>query len=408
MAETETPPAAPSPSAPEKPRGSLTVVGTGLRALSHMTLEAVSHIRDADRVFFSVPDGVTARQIRDINPEAVDLTQYYGEDKRRKQTYVQMSEVILREVRAGSTVTAVFYGHPGFFVFPARRILSIARKEGYRAVMLPGISSLDCLMADLRVDPSVNGCQILEATDLLLRNRPIVTSGHVIILQVGSVGDSAFSFTAGFRHAKRAVLFERLIEAYGEEHRSVLYLAATYPGLDGQAVVRPLGAYRDPKVLASVPPAGTLYIPAKDMLPTDMAMAETLGMSALVGPDAPVPAGPDRYGPFEEQAIAALEHYRPSPTWRPRTASKALQRVMTLLAGTPSVAAVYRKDPARLVDLHPDLTPAERKALLSRRAGPLNAVTAPPPPEGAPPTADEAGNGNGGDDGDDPSKGETA
>lgn len=190
--------------------GRLTVVGCGIRAVAHFTQEAIGHIRTADAVFYSVPDGITAACIRELSPTAVNLSTHYGDGKPRGITYVQMAEVLLREVRAGKTVVAVFYGHPGYFVAPARRALAIARKEGYPAALLPGISSTDCLFADLRIDPSQGGCQILEATDFLLRNRPLMSSGHVVLLQVGSVGDATFSY-GGFKHAKRGVLFERLI-----------------------------------------------------------------------------------------------------------------------------------------------------------------------------------------------------
>jgi len=67
--------------------------------------------------------------------------------------------------------------------------------------MLPGISAEDCLFADLGIDPSFMGCQTVEATDLLLRNRPLITSGHVLIWQVGVVGDPGFNFK-GFKYTK--------------------------------------------------------------------------------------------------------------------------------------------------------------------------------------------------------------
>ena len=58
--------------------------------------------------------------------------------------------------------------------------------------MLPAISAGDCLFADLGVDPSYPGSQSLEATDLLLRNCTILSDAHVIVLQVGCVGDLGF------------------------------------------------------------------------------------------------------------------------------------------------------------------------------------------------------------------------
>ena len=109
-----------------------------------------------------------------------------------------MSEVLLREVRKGFYVVGIFYGHPGVFVNPSHRAISIARAEGHDAAMYAGVSAEDCLYAEIGVDPSRPGSQTVEATDLLLRNRPLLTDSHVIIFQVGCVGLMGFNFK-GFK-----------------------------------------------------------------------------------------------------------------------------------------------------------------------------------------------------------------
>lgn len=65
---------------------------------------------------------------------------------------------MLQEVRLGKKVVGVFYGHPGVFVSPSHRAISIARFEGYEAKMLPAVSAEDSLYADLGIDPSRPGC----------------------------------------------------------------------------------------------------------------------------------------------------------------------------------------------------------------------------------------------------------
>src|SRR5580698_7802074 len=142
-------------------RGSLVIVGTGITAISQMTLEAIGYIQRADIVFYHVTNGAAATHIRKLNPRAVDLYEYYGEGKKRRITYIEMAELMLREVRRGLTVVGVFHGHPGYFVSPARRSLAIASLEGHETIALPGVSAPDCMFSDLRVDPGVFGCQIL-------------------------------------------------------------------------------------------------------------------------------------------------------------------------------------------------------------------------------------------------------
>ena len=101
---------------------------------------------------------------------------------------------MLTHVRRGQNVVGVFYGHPGVFVSPSHRSIEIARKEGFTAKMLPGISAEDCLFADLGIDPAIPGCVTYEATDMLVRNKPLVPSSHLIVYQVGCVGITDFNF----------------------------------------------------------------------------------------------------------------------------------------------------------------------------------------------------------------------
>jgi len=53
-----------------------------------------------------------------------------------------MVERTVTFVRWGLNVCAVFYGHPGVFADPAHNAIRLARREGFRALMLPGISAL--------------------------------------------------------------------------------------------------------------------------------------------------------------------------------------------------------------------------------------------------------------------------
>ena len=52
------------------------------------------------------------------------------------------------------------------------------------------MSALDTLCADLGVDPAHPGLQTHEATDALVRQRALDTSLHVILWQVGVIGES--------------------------------------------------------------------------------------------------------------------------------------------------------------------------------------------------------------------------
>jgi precorrin-3B methylase len=206
-------------------RGSLVVVGTGIQA-GHLTVDARTAITTADRVLYCVADIQTEWLLHTLNPRAESLRGFYADDKLRIVTYTEMIDRTLEYVRAGERVCAVYYGHPGIFVYPSHRSVQKAQAEGYHACMLPAVSSLDCLFADLGIDPA-SGCQIFEATDLLLRGRSIDPTMLVIIWQIGCVGDMGFN-SKGYDGRNLPTLVDELARVYEPNHIVTVYEAAQY------------------------------------------------------------------------------------------------------------------------------------------------------------------------------------
>jgi len=340
--------------------GYLVIVGTGIKAVSHFSLETIGHIKSADSVFYHANSGVTATYIRELNPSAIDLYEYYGEGKERNVTYVQMAELMLREVRRGRYVVGILHGHPGFFVKAGRRALAIADLEGHATRLLPGISAIDCLIADLRIDPGYVGLQILKASHILRKNGTPATNNHLALIQVGSVGDPTFSFT-GFKRTKFDEFFGKLISIYGEEQDSVYYVAPIFPEVPPVIVVRKLAEYRERQALDTVN-ASTLYLP-----PKGVAFASLTTRQAF-DDDRP-------YGQFERDAIAEIDTYKTPPEFRHRGASSAMLRAMVELGTTPKAALAFNRAPDDFFAHHATLTPDEREALLCRDTGRLRSVT---------------------------------
>jgi uncharacterized protein YabN with tetrapyrrole methylase and pyrophosphatase domain len=237
------------------PSGSLTVVGTGIRLVGQVTLETLSCIERAQKLFYLVGDPVMEDWLRERNPNAESLLDFYDYGKPRVRTYREMVERILSEVRRGLDVTAAFYGHPGVFADPSHKAIRRARREGYRAVMLPGISAEDCLIADLGVDPGDWGSQHFEATYFLYWKPRFDTRSALILWQIGVIDEESIrreSNMVGFRKVVRM-----LQRHYPATHRVFVYEAKWYPVCEPTITKVPL---RD---LGSVhvPLAATLYVP---------------------------------------------------------------------------------------------------------------------------------------------------
>jgi len=355
--------------------GSLTIVGTGIESIGQITLQALSHIEAASKVFYCVVDPATEAFILTKNKNCVDLYQFYDNGKHRMDTYLQMAEVMLKEVRNGLNVVGVFYGHPGVFVNPSHRALAIAESEGYKARMLPGVSAEDCLFADLGIDPSNSGCLTYEASDFLLRDRPVNMYSHFVLWQVGCVGVADFSFH-GFDNNKLDVLVDRLEQEYGADHPVVHYIAAVLPSEDPVIDKLTISQLRDPLIAKRVCGISTFYIPPKEIKDTSMNAVNRLKLDVSgqaqshfrnFPPNKWGPAGSIAnvapYGPKEQAVIAQLNNHTVPENFPPIDTSKAMTEVMTKLALDPNFLAEFKADQHAVAQSIPDLTPNEREAL---------------------------------------------
>ncbi|MGY6517831.1 MAG: SAM-dependent methyltransferase [Lysobacteraceae bacterium] len=207
--------------------GRLSVVGTGINAGGQLTVETTHLVRAADQVL-AVVSGLMLEQLRDINPRVVSLHDCYAVGRRRDDSYAAMLERILAPLDRGAHVCAVFYGHPGVFVWPGHEAVRRARAAGHEATMYPGVSAEDCLFADLGVDPAVHGCQAYEATDFLLHARRIDPTAVLVLWQPAALGDTTRSRFTTDPHWV-AVLAEVLMEHYPAGHPVVVYEAASFP-----------------------------------------------------------------------------------------------------------------------------------------------------------------------------------
>lgn len=237
------------------PGGSLTVVGTGIRAVGQLTVEAIAAMAQAEALLHVIGEPLQEEVLLAINPVAETMTGFYVDGMDRSSTYEAMVQRVLGEVTAGKRTVAAFYGHPGVFTYPSHESVRRARAAGFPARMLPAVSAEDCLFADLGIDPG-DGCQSYEATDLLYGHRPFDPRAHLVLWQVGTLGNWTYE-SAGYELPTFPMLVQKLLSVYPRGHPVTIY----------EAPFDPIGL---PRVLrlpihelhaSQTTPATTLHIP---------------------------------------------------------------------------------------------------------------------------------------------------
>lgn len=237
----------------------LTVVGMGMRAGVHMTVETRLAIEQASRVLYLVADPISEACILKLNPASESLSHFYQTGKPRIEIYESIIAKILDELESAGDLCVAFYGHPGVLSYPAWESIRRARATGKLARMLPAISTEDSLFADLGLDIGRAGLQSFEATRFLYFKYNFDPSAGLLLWQVSVLGEDQWNLPQTGVRSRLEVLTSYLMKFYEPEHEVFLYHAPELP------TSRPLIeriALRDLSKAESIA-ISTLYVPPR-------------------------------------------------------------------------------------------------------------------------------------------------
>lgn len=251
--------------------GSVIVTGLGVRFPIHVSPETTSVLARSDKVYHVLVDPFTRSWIQDINPTA-EWYPFY-KDGPRRDVSAQWAEGILSTAREGKQVSVALYGHPSLCVPPVQVLRARADMEGIPFEVLPAISSADCLIADLGLDPTRCGLQLFEATDFLIRRRPFDTCSGVLLLQAGIIGLTGYSGRDVNRDGFN-ILIEVLRQHYDVSHEIYLYEAAETTITETWIGRFSLAEMTNAPLSART----TLFSPPAEERPLDSAMMARLGL----------------------------------------------------------------------------------------------------------------------------------
>ncbi|PHM30299.1 hypothetical protein Xsze_04343 [Xenorhabdus szentirmaii DSM 16338] len=254
---------------------------------------------------------------------------------------------------------------PGVFVNPSHRAIAIAKEEGFRAEMLAGISAEDNLFADIGIDPSRYGCQTLEATDLLLRNRILLTDSHVVIFQIGAVGSLGFNFS-GFKNQHIQVLIDRLIKEYGPQHDVYLYVAPSIAIANPLVEKYKIADFRKPEIVKRVTGISTFYLPPKTIREFDPAAGKLLGLKVLSNVGNADPYTPGKpYSEYELAAISGLDGHTIPENYKCTQTTTSMFDALEQISLHPEMKEKWLRNPRDFLQRFQGLSAQEYAAIIS-------------------------------------------
>jgi uncharacterized protein YabN with tetrapyrrole methylase and pyrophosphatase domain len=237
----------------------ISIVGLGMVAVRQVTREVEFVLRRSREILYLDHGFGVKEYLESLCSRVTDLYPIgYRDEEPRVNAYDRMSAAVLSAALDHPPVSFAIYGHPKVYVYPTAQLMEAAKLLGLRVQVLPGISSLDTMLIDLELDPGFDGLQMYEATEVLLRERPLLPDVPCLLWQVGAVESSLYSRSKSA--PGRFVRLQRhLLKYYSASHVVKAVHTSGHPLVPSEITAFSIGEL--PERLAEVSSVATLYIP---------------------------------------------------------------------------------------------------------------------------------------------------
>lgn len=207
------------------------VIGAGLAIPNHLTLESLQSLTQAEVLYTILDVSLVRRLPLDFSAcRVVQMMEFYSQDRPRRANYEEAVVRIVDAVTSGFRTCYLTFGNPVMYDSVTQGLLHVAEEGGFTVRVLPGISFIDTVLIDARVDIG-EGVQIHDATALVQQGVSLDPRVTVILAQPG-VFENEFMLEAGNLRTSLTRLMGYLRRWYPNEHRISLITSHHLNGAD--------------------------------------------------------------------------------------------------------------------------------------------------------------------------------
>jgi siroheme synthase len=242
-------------------QASIVIVGSGIKVPDHLTIEALRVLASASEIWTNVPELEHAELAKVVGQAPHSLWPFFRTDRPRLASYQAITTHLLERARAVRHLAYLTQGHPLVLDRVATELLRQSNNQGVSvSSVLPGISSIDTILADIRYEPA-RGLQVFDATTFVRRETRIDGRAGLLLLQPGVFGTDMPRLTSNAPVPQLTDLQDALHKTYPGEHPAILIRSAT-ASMAKQRFQTTIGDLHS--VPATALAASTLWIPPLD------------------------------------------------------------------------------------------------------------------------------------------------
>ncbi len=280
----------------------LFIIGLGVNIPDHTTVEASRCMQACRRIYSIVQESpaIWLPEYVGPKPQVVNVMDMYRDGVLRTDNYERAAKTIIDALTETSPVGYVTYGNPLVYDSVAQSLVRYAVQAEIPFRVVAGLSSIDTLLCDLRVDMAP-GLQIYEASWLVAAGIELRTDTAAILLQIGAFGSLLAHYHTLPEPASLSGLVSYLGQFYAHSHRCFLVRSSSMR--DRLSNVREVEIGNLCKLLTQDIQNASMYVPAVRAVALDEEAVAKMATQLEVHPENPRLSGPNGIRPQIEAAL---------------------------------------------------------------------------------------------------------
>lgn len=218
------------------------LLGSGIYSFHDITLLTQHILAEKCRTVYCLHDLPSLEKyLEKLAPHVQNLMPvYYREGRDRSDIYDDIVSHVLATPAEQRPAALLLHGHPLVYSTISQRLIAACAAGGLKLEIVPGVSSLDRMFVDLKLDIGEDGVQIYNAGGVLARDTVLNPAAGCFILQIGAL-TAAATRSATSRPEEISRLKNYLLKFYPPEHRASVVESAVEIGFESRVTEIELG-----------------------------------------------------------------------------------------------------------------------------------------------------------------------
>ncbi len=178
--------------------------------------------------------------LKKLVPEAVNLRPiYYLEGRLRDEIYRDIVNHVINTEKEKRPIGLLLHGHPLVFSTISQLLIKECENQNISLAIHPGVSALDRLFVDLKLDIGRDGVQIFNAAFAIQKKINLNPAAGCFLFQIGSLNPWA-TRTETAKPEEIRSLKDYLLKIYPENHQVKIVESAVEIGFSSRIIEIPL------------------------------------------------------------------------------------------------------------------------------------------------------------------------